>query len=172
MRVFRSRLTVSIRYNPSPISPLIFSTGTSVSVIGSNNLRNDSGVLDPTWECFVDHISIGKTAPFQFAENNWLFCERTILVDGPHILTVNATVSKNQTFWFDAIQYVPSASVPLALKAILVDSDDEALQYGNGWRVLSTANTTEKTGSVLNFEFYGESARRPSCSLNRWMQIY
>ena len=93
-------------------------------------------------------------------------------MDGPHVLTVNATVAKNQTFWFDTIHYVPSASVPLASKAILVDSDDEALQYGNGWRVLGTANTTEKKGSVLNFEFYGESARRPSCSPARWMQLY
>jgi len=165
MPVFRSRLAVSICYNPSPISPLISPAGTSVSVIGSNNLRNDSGVLDPTWECFVDHISIGKTTPFQFAENNWVFCEQAVLVDGPHLLTVNATVANKQTFWFDRIQYVPSAGMSLASKAILVDSGDKALQYGTGWGALGgTANSTSRTGSAFSFEFDGENARRQFCS--------
>ena len=121
-------------------------------------------MLDPTWECFVDNISIGKTDPFEFAENNWLFCEWTVLVDGPHVLTVNATVAKNQTFWFDTIQYVPSASVPLASKAILVDSTDKALHYGAEWEALGdSAKMTAKTGSAFNFEFDGESARIPFC---------
>ena len=90
-------------------------------VFGSNNIRNDSGVLDPTWECFVDNISIGASAPFQFPENNWVFCQQDTLVDGAHVLTVNATVSQNQTFWIDDIQYVPSASVSLDQKAIVVE---------------------------------------------------
>ena len=85
-------------------------------------------------------------------------------MDGPHVLTVNATVAKNQTFWFDTIQYVPSASVPLASKAILVDSTDKALHYGAEWETRGdttkmTAKMTAKTGSAFNFEFDGESAR-------------
>jgi len=163
--VFRLRSTASICYNPVLTDPLISPTGTSVLVIGSNNLRNDSGVLDPTWECFVDHISIGKTAPFKYAENNWVFCERAALVDGPHLLTVNATVANKQTFWFDRIQYAPSAGMSLASNAMLVDSGDKALQYGAGWEALGkTAKMTRKTGSAFSFEFDGESARRPFCS--------
>jgi len=164
--VFRLRSTVSICYNPLPTDPSIYPTGTSVSVVGSINLRNDSGVLEHTWECFVDHISIGKTTP-QFANNNnMVLCKRAVLVDGPHLLTVNATVANKQTFWFDRIQYVPSAGMLLASKAILVDCEDKALQYDAEWEWAAPGGIkmTGKTGSVFNFEFDGESARRPFCS--------
>ena len=134
---------------------LISSSGTQIKVIGSNNIRNDSGVLDPTWECFVDNINIGSN-PFAFAENNWEFCEQDTLVDGPHILTVNATVLKNQTFWIDNIQYVPSASVSLDQKTIVVDSLDPQLQYGQGWQALGgTANMTTVPGSIFLYNFIG-----------------
>lgn len=133
-------------------------TGTSVRVYGTNNIRNDSGVLDPTWDCFVDNISIGPSTPFQYPENNWLFCSQNNLVDGPHILTVNATVTKAQTFWFDSVQYVPSASVSLADAAVMVDSLDPQLQYGEGWQALgSTANLTTQTSSIFTFDFTGIS---------------
>lgn len=132
--------------------------GTSVKVFGSNNLRNDSGVLDPSWDCFVDNISIGPSTPFQFPENNWVFCSQDKLVDGPHILTVNATVAKEQTFWFDNIQYNPSASVSLEDAAVFVDSLDSQLQYGAGWQALgSTANMTTQTNSIFTFDFTGAS---------------
>ncbi|KAF9528097.1 hypothetical protein CPB83DRAFT_883694 [Crepidotus variabilis] len=63
-------------------------SGTTVKVYGSNNIRNDSGVLDPTWECFIDQQSIGASDPFPYVENNWPFCEKS-LSDGPHTLTIN-----------------------------------------------------------------------------------
>lgn len=132
--------------------------GSQVTVIGTNNIRNDSGVLDPTWQCFVDDISIGASTPFIFPENNWVFCNQNSLVDGPHVLTVNATVLKNQTFWFDNIQYVPSASVPLDQAAIVVSHLDSQLQYGAGWGELgSIANMTLQNGSTFAFDFIGVS---------------
>jgi hypothetical protein len=77
-------------------------------------------------------------------------------VDGPHILTVNATILKNQTFWFDNIQYLPSASVPLNQAAIVVDFLDSQLQYGSGWGPLGgIANDTTVTGSTFSFDFIG-----------------
>ena len=125
-------------------------------VYGTNNLLNDSGVLDPTWDCFVDKISIAPRPPFQYPENNWLFCDQETLVDGPHILTVNATVIKAQTFWFDNIQYVPSARVSLENAAVFVDSLDRQLQYGAGWQALgSTAYMTSQTNSTFTFDFIG-----------------
>ena len=133
-----------------------FDSGTQIKVIGSNNIRNDSGVLDPTWQCFVDNISIGASTPFPYAENNWVFCEQDTLVDGPHILTVNATILKSQTFWIDNIQYVPSASVSLDQKAVVVDNLDPQLQYGQGWQALGgTANMTTVPGSIFLYNFIG-----------------
>ena len=128
-------------------------------MFGSNNLLNSSGVLDPSWECFIDGISIGAAAPFQFQENNWLFCSQNTLVDGPHVLTVNATVLKKQTFWLDYIEYVPSASVPLDGKAILIDNLDPQVEaaFGSGWGALgSTANMTGQTNSAFTFNFTGK----------------
>ncbi|KAF8163682.1 hypothetical protein B0H34DRAFT_672630 [Crassisporium funariophilum] len=130
--------------------------GTSIKVLGTNNIRNDSGVVDPSWECFVDEISIGAHNPYQFPLNNWVFCDVDQLVDGPHVLTVNATVARAQTFWFDQIQYVPSASVPLEQQTILVDSLDPELQFGPQWRNLAdVANSTSTQGTQLVFNFTG-----------------
>jgi hypothetical protein len=145
-----------------PLMPTTKKTnlGTQIRVYGSNNLRNDSGVLDPTWECFVDHISIGATTPFAFPENNWLFCAQTTLVDGPHLLTVNATVMKSQTFWFDQIQYVPSTTVPLENKTVLIDNGSPQVlsAFGQGWQALGgTANYTAQTNSAFTFNFTGKS---------------
>jgi hypothetical protein len=127
-----------------------------VRVNGTNNIRNDSGVLDPTWNCFVDNIRIESATPLRYPENNWPFCFQDKLVDGPHLLTVNATVIQSQTFWFDNIQYVPSASVSLEDAAVLVDSLDPQLQYGPGWQALgSTANMTSQTNSIFTFDFIG-----------------
>jgi hypothetical protein len=145
--------------------------------MGSNNILNSSGVLDPTWDCFVDDISIGPTTPFAFGENNWVFCNQPNLVDGPHILTVNATVLKNQTFWFDNIQYVPSAGVPLNQATIIVDSLDSQLHYGTGWGALGgDANMTTVAGSIFTFDFIGMQNKiivLPHCqSYNRDFQVF
>ena len=63
---------------------------------------------------------------------------------------------KNQTFWFDNIQYLPSASVPLNEAAIIVDNLDSQLQYGTGWEALGEgANMTATAGSIFTFDFTG-----------------
>ncbi|KAF8802798.1 hypothetical protein BYT27DRAFT_7111408 [Phlegmacium glaucopus] len=132
-------------------------SGTQFKVVGSINIRNDSGVVDPTWQCFIDDISIDPIPPSPDPENNWIFCEQDALLDGPHIITVDVTVLKNQTFWFDRIQYVPSPSVSLDKAAIVVDSSDPQLQYGQGWQVWYYANITTVAGSTFTFNFIGVS---------------
>ncbi|KAH6888346.1 hypothetical protein BKA70DRAFT_59894 [Coprinopsis sp. MPI-PUGE-AT-0042] len=47
----------------------------AVRLWGTNNPRNQSGVISPKWDCLADGASIGPTAPFTYAENNWLFCD-------------------------------------------------------------------------------------------------
>ncbi|KDR73719.1 hypothetical protein GALMADRAFT_212537 [Galerina marginata CBS 339.88] len=127
-------------------------------VYGPNNPRNDSGVIDPTWECFVDNVRVPPTAPFQFSENNQEFCDQDHLYDGPHVITVNATVMRAQTFWFDSFRYVPSPSLALDQAAVLLDSFNPLLQYGPGWGTLGDgANQTGQTNTIANMDFVGVS---------------
>ncbi|KAH9484547.1 hypothetical protein JR316_0004029 [Psilocybe cubensis] len=138
----------------------MYHTGSQVTVYGLSNVHNDSGVLDPTWECFVDNKSIGNTSSFLGTENHWVFCDQDALLDGPHILTVNVTVKNQQTFWFDNIQYVPSSSVSLENAAIKLDHRDPELQYGSGWNPYldgTTATFTQTPNSIFTYSFIGVS---------------
>ena len=125
-------------------------------VYGSTQIRNNSGEIDPQWECFVDQVSIGSAKPFAYPENNWLFCSQGNLTDGLHEISVNATISTGRTFWFDRIEYAPSTRSSLSNKAIRVDSLDPELQYGPGWGSFGgVANGTQRSGSIFTFIFYG-----------------
>ncbi|KAF8808509.1 hypothetical protein BYT27DRAFT_7334196 [Phlegmacium glaucopus] len=139
--------------------------GTQVRVLDTLDIRNNSGVLDPTWQCFIDNVRIDVDMSALVAntsedpDNQQVFCSDNLLLDGPHIITVNATV-QNRTFWFDSIHYVPSASVPLDQEAIYVNSLDPQLQYGRGqWDYLfgQIPDSTSVTGATLNFSFIGVS---------------
>ena len=130
--------------------------GPAVRVIGSNwQFRNDSSATvllsDLQWSCFVDGVSINSTPPKrdQYPGNNWEFCSSDSLTDGPHIITVNATPTNNQTFWFDRIEYAPSSSAPLENKSILLNCSDPAIQYGSGW--IDYATSINNSTFVLNF---------------------
>ncbi|KAF8797652.1 hypothetical protein BYT27DRAFT_7265536 [Phlegmacium glaucopus] len=140
--------------------------GTQFKVLGTLNTRIDSGVADPTWQCFIDDISIDPHTPgpspsdvsvINAPSNNWVLCEHDMLLDGPHIITVNATVLKNQPFWIDNIQYVPSTSVSLDQAVVVVDNLDPQLQYGPGWQGFVFTNMTTFAGSMLTFNFIGVS---------------
>lgn len=125
-------------------------------MLGFNNIHNDSGVLGLTWVCYVDNAAIGKTIPFVGQENNWVFCQHDQLYDGPHVLTVNATVAKGQTFWFDQIQYVPSPHMSFDNATILIDNADIALAFGPGWGPFGdAANGTIIPNSTTSLYFYG-----------------
>ena len=156
---------------PSLFIPLLFS-GPSVYVYGTTITTNASGTQDPTWECFIDNISIGWFPAPSESQNNWILCGSNQLRDGHHLLTVKANVSNQQTFWFDQIQYAPSASVSLNDSLLRIDSSDPAIQYGNGWYPslltfsspelsfnLTTANgntsSTVTNGTVLTYQFSG-----------------
>ncbi|CAA7271035.1 unnamed protein product [Cyclocybe aegerita] len=133
-------------------------SGTHVQVLGFNQIRSNSGIVDPTVECTVDDIPVTSTAPSALVANNWPFCGQEGLSDGTHNLTVRVTVTNRQTFWFDAIRYHPSADVPLDDKTILVDSKDPAFQWGNFWRPLDGfANMSMEDSAFVRFEFYGVS---------------
>lgn len=122
--------------------------GTQMFVYGT--ISGD--IKDPSWECFIDEINIHRTKPFNFTENNWLLCSYEGLTDGPHNLTVSVT-SNGHTFWFDYLQYTPSANVPLEDAVILVDYKDPAIRYYSVWveNNVSMMTTTPGSGAVFNF---------------------
>jgi hypothetical protein len=130
--------------------------GSRIRVIGTTRIRNDSGVIDPQWSCFVDGVGIDNGTPFPYHENNWRLCSTNSLMDGPHTITVNATVARSQTFWFDRIEYLPSTSVSLANRTVMLTSVDPAIQYASGWRdYANIGNWTQTAGSVFALNFYG-----------------
>ena len=132
-------------------------SGSQPTVLGTSITTNASGTQDPTWECFIDNISIGwNFSPGSENENNWVFCQNDQLLDGPHVLSMNVTVLHQQTFWFDQIQYLPSSDVTLYNSTLRVDSSDPAVQYSSGWtELLDIVNLTQSTGSTVTFQFFG-----------------
>jgi hypothetical protein len=144
-------------YSPV-LSPRLFS-GSKIIVLGTSITTNASGTQDPTWECFIDDISIGWDLSSGDArpENSWVFCQSNLqLEDGPHVLRTTVTVLHQQTFWFDQIQYIPSSNVPLDNLTVRVDSSDPAIQYSSGWTEMDgIVNLTQNAGSTVTYEFLG-----------------
>lgn len=131
-------------------------------MVGSNNIRNDSNVIDPQWECFLDGVSVGANPYFRYPLNNWFMCEQsTPFKDGPHVLTLNITIAKGTAFWFDYILYAPSPKVPLYDKKVFIEpmdpEIDAAMRGTGGWqRFGNHANITSVSGTKLKFNFTGQ----------------
>ena len=146
--------------DPIVLLTLSLFSGSALLVYGTSITTNVSGTQDPSWECFVDNVSIGGSAGPSTSENNWILCGGGPgqFQDGPHVLTVATNVSNQQTFWFDQIQYDPSASVSLNQSLLRIDSSDPSLQYSSGWQSLvQLINTsyTQITGAELTYQFTG-----------------
>jgi hypothetical protein len=150
----------------SPPTLSLFS-GSAVAVYGTS--------ITTTWECFIDNTNIVSYVVSEGkGQNNWPLCDSGGIQfqDGPHSLTVNAVanVSNRQTFWFDQIQYAPSASVSLNQSLLRIDSSDSAIQYSpaGGWTdsfntgidpdseiVSGNSSYTQITGATLTYQFSG-----------------
>ncbi|KAH9479176.1 hypothetical protein JR316_0007762 [Psilocybe cubensis] len=133
-------------------------SGTQIEVFGSLNMKNTSGILDPTWDCQINTTSIGATAPFLFPENNWSLCSADNLPTGTHTLTLT-TQSHRRTFLFDYIQYTPSNPNDLNDALVKVPPTDPEIVYDSSWSNLANiANITRTKGSTMTFNFTGISA--------------
>ena len=143
-------------------------SGSGISVYGTSITTNASGTQDPTWECSINGFIFNSSSASPTSENNWILCGDGPFVDGHYILTVNVTVSNQQTFWFDQIRYTPSASVPLNQQFLYIDSGDSAIQYNPGWVVLTprtslnysqnaagNSTSTNTSGTTLSYQFSG-----------------
>ncbi|KAF8159353.1 hypothetical protein B0H34DRAFT_767602 [Crassisporium funariophilum] len=132
-------------------------SGTSISLLGTNNIKTSGGETDPGWECFIDNVSIGSTNPFQFSENNWVLCSKQNLTDESHVLTVNVN-SKGRNFWFDSIHFNPSDSVPSDNALLSIENNDPSIRYDSSWEALGeTATMTRTKDAKVSYDFTGVS---------------
>ena len=136
------------------LSLLLWSfSGAEVIVLGTTGITQS---LHPPWECFIDNASIGPgIPPTDYPDNNVLLCEDRNLPDGPHVLWVQVTISNQQTFLFDQIQYLPSFNVSLDQSIVRIGSTDKAVQYSSGWQPVAGMNYTQTEGSSLTLDFSG-----------------
>jgi hypothetical protein len=102
----------------------------------------------------VDGESI-SVVTLSAAENRLLFCEKDGLSVGQHQISVAVTVSNQETFWFDYIQYLPTASVSLNNAALSIDFTDSQIQYGSGWSSNNLGSSTSQNAATLSFQFTG-----------------
>ncbi|KAF9458806.1 hypothetical protein BDZ94DRAFT_1300969 [Collybia nuda] len=132
--------------------------GTSIEIWGTTDLAKISaGVFDPSWECFVDKISVGATKSFEYAENNWNLCGQNNLPDGIHEIVINVN-SAGQVFWVDRIVYAPSPSLSLNAAVILVENHDTGINLDSKWQALGDeAAMTQTMSSIATFIFTGTS---------------
>lgn len=118
-------------YGQFQIAIHFYNAGNQIEVLGTNDIQNQSGIINPHWECFVDGNSISVN-PFKWPENNWVLCDSLLLSDGTYILTVNASVDNLQTFWIDQIRYIPSVASQFTTATVFVNSTDPEIQSALG----------------------------------------
>lgn len=137
------------------------SVGTAIQVWGTNpDVTNPKTNPDPTLECFIDDVSIGRSAAFPFAENNWTLCGKSGIPDGHHRLRIEVKVqSPTQKFWLDQIRYVPSPSVLLDNKTISMRCTDPAVHLDAQWGSWGGINITTKHSAVAHVNFVGEYSK-------------
>ncbi|KAF9481067.1 hypothetical protein BDN70DRAFT_876804 [Pholiota conissans] len=131
-------------------------SGSAFTLTGAVQVPRTTPSTSTSWECIIDGTSITVDNP-QGVENRVEFCAKSGLTDGPHTLQVNAKGTSSQTFWFDHLQYLPSASVSLANAAIYIDTSDPMWEFGTGWDPTYPGFMTNQTGAKVDFEFEGVS---------------
>ncbi|KAH6888342.1 hypothetical protein BKA70DRAFT_1079473, partial [Coprinopsis sp. MPI-PUGE-AT-0042] len=150
---------LSTLHGTNSSAELLFTfNGSAIRLWGTNNPREQSGIIDPDWDCLIDGASIGRIAHFAYAANFCVFCDWKGEVAGEHTLTVRAS-SKGQTFWVDMIDYVPPPEASVAIgQVVAVHHMDKVIRYGTGWNVLGDfARFTTEHGTTAEFEFEGRN---------------
>lgn len=127
--------------------------GSSISAFGTI-LRAGT----PSWECFVDQVSINNTPPFSAAQNNWILCEKALKA-GPHTLSIKIAPSTNDTFWFDHLRYTPLPNASFSEAVLYVPSQEVNLTSNweprAGVPSVDDAQIAFQRGSTATFEFVG-----------------
>lgn len=128
--------------------------GTSVTIVGTNQFSTNVST-SVSWQCFVDNESIPVISIAPPPANRVPFCKQDGLVDEKHTIVVNATVTNQQTFFFDYLEYIPSANVPLNQASIAVNWTDPQLIFLGNWSHLAEGPSTIQDGATASFHFTG-----------------
>jgi hypothetical protein len=123
-------------------------TGSYVAVFGSNTMSMAS-----PHRCFVDSEPIAAFDGDPM-DNRQIHCEKAGMVEGPHVVTLNAI--NNNPYWFDFIEVIPSMTTPVgSAEAVFISSTDPLMQFGVGWTKYSPGYITTQSNSTFEFSFYG-----------------
>jgi hypothetical protein len=124
-------------------------TGSYVAIFGSNTMTMTS-----PHHCFVDSVPISAFDGGPM-DNRQIHCEKSGMVEGPHVVTLNAT--NNNPYWFDFIEIIPSMTAPVgSAEAVFINSTDPLMQFGVGWMKYPPGYITTQPNSTFEFSFYGE----------------
>jgi len=136
---------------------LKLSTGTAIDIYGTNSIRNSSGVIDPSWNCYLNGVQLNSLPPFRNPENNWPMCGIDGLLDMNHTFTLSVSTF-GQLFWFDYLLYTPSPSSALQNDSVvLVPFSDSSLVYDSSWQFWSNSSALTRTPKAsIQFQFKGE----------------
>lgn len=135
--------------------------GSTISVYGTTDIHNISGVLDPTWECFLDGQSLEVNMTsflLSNGHNNIVLCQAnsSVASDSDHELVVKIA-SSGSTLWFDNFLYTPPATIPITQETLRVDDSDAGIVYSHGWAAWGeTATWSLVPTATMTFEFIGE----------------
>ncbi|TFK19953.1 hypothetical protein FA15DRAFT_153206 [Coprinopsis marcescibilis] len=129
-------------------------TGSSAQILGTNDpIEVSPGVFDPDIVCTVDGTIVPKRDPFEFRENNWLFCGFDRLSDGEHTIRLQV-ITQGRPFWFDRITYRPIDVVEN--ETVMINQDDSDINYTGEWGSLgNVAHHTGTIGGGFVFPFFG-----------------
>ncbi|KAJ7107897.1 hypothetical protein C8R44DRAFT_744473 [Mycena epipterygia] len=137
--------------------------GTTILVQGTVDVSTDAnGVMDPTWDCFVDGTQIPPNT-FDAVENNWRLCQQDEMASGSHVLTIQVN-SKGRAFYLDSLLYTPTPDTVFESTVLKYEYSDPAISFSSGWKDDGQQLTQTKNAQVT-FNFQGTSVLM-------WGQVY
>lgn len=107
----------------------------------------------PQWTCSIDDEEL-STSLNTSDGNNLHLCAST-LADGTHNVVLNISATEDEPFWFDYIQFLPSADMSLDQADVVYGTDDSLIQCDSQWDPMKVGTMTMKKGSTMSFDFNG-----------------
>ncbi|KAF8912163.1 hypothetical protein CPB84DRAFT_1841850 [Gymnopilus junonius] len=145
-------------------SVFVDDTDSGIQYIGSwfadTGTQNNLGNFGPPYKSTLHGIKSDGSFSYNF-QGTQVVITGTVQFPAPSGATSSnpswATSANQQTFWFDYIQYTPSASANLGNSDLSITDTDSQISYGSGWQTHSPGQITSQTGSTVSFSFTGTS---------------